>query len=332
MKELADLQATPARLRRLAQLGYLNHKALVAGLSAIGHRPDARAWARFTDYFLLVLGALFLVSGIFFFIAFNWEDLPRFARFGVIEGAILVAVAVAHWVGLERLSGKIALTVASLLVGGLLAIFGQEYQSGADAYTLFAYWAVLIVGWVLIARFDLLWVGWLGLINLSVILYFSQVRPGDDAPVPEVLLAINILALVLWEWMGQCFSWWSQRWPARLTILVAFVFAVYPTLWHIFAFFDNEEIPAIHQYAPMIYLLFVAAVALVYSRWLPDLFMLTMAMFSAIVVLTTLIGRATAEADETLAFFTTGAAIILLAGGAVIVLRRIHLRWEEQIA
>lgn len=332
MTDLAELRATPGRLRRLAQLRYFDRRALVAALRITGAQPDGLAWLRFTDYLLLILGALFLISGIFFFIAFNWEDLPRFARFGVVEGAIVVTVAIAHWVGLQRISGKIALTVAALLVGGLLAVFGQEYQTGADSYSLFVYWALLILGWVLISRFDLLWVGWAGLLNVSLLLYFSQVLRGDEYPQPEALFALNTVALVLWEWMGRRFAWWQHRWPARLTALVAFGFVLIPTLWNIFAFFDGDTVPIVHRFGPLIYLAFLGLVLWVYSRWLPDLFMITVAMFSVIVVLTSLIGRATAEIDETTAFFVTGTVVIVLAGIAVGILRRIHLRWEEQTA
>ncbi len=329
MNELSELQATPERLRRLGRLGYLDHRALRAGLQLIAVLPDRRAWGRFLDYLLLVLGALFLTSGIFFFIAYNWEELPRFARFATVQGAVLLAVALAHWAGLDRIGGKIALTVAALLVGALLAVFGQEYQTGADSYALFANWALLIVGWVLIARFDLLWMGLLLLLNLALYLYWNQVWSGAEYPQPETIFALNVAALLLWEGLEARTKWWDQRWPARVTALVAFAFVLYPTLWNLFAFFDGEEVPLVHRYAPLLYLLFVGAVWFVYSRWKPDLFMITLALFSLLVVFTALIGRATVEVNETLAYFVTGAAVIAQAGVAVTILRRLHLRWEE---
>ena len=180
--ELSQLQATPSRLRRLAQLGYLDRQGLETGLRLTGALPDRQGWARFLDYSLLVLGALFFTSGLFFFVAYNWEELPRFARFGVLEGAIVIMTIAAHWVGLNRVGGKIALTVAALLVGALLAVFGQEYQTGADAYTLFGYWALLILGWVVISKFDVLWgVLWV-LLNLTLALFWFQVLPAGDLP------------------------------------------------------------------------------------------------------------------------------------------------------
>ncbi len=327
--ELSELQATPSRLRRLAQLGYLDRKALEESLRLIGAIPDRRGWARFLDYALLTLGALFFMAGLFFFVAYNWEDLPRAARFGVLEAAILLMAAIAHWVGLNRLGGKIALTVAALLVGALLAVFGQEYQTGADSYTLFGNWALLILGWVIISKFDILWgVLWV-LLNLTLALFWNQVLPGDQYPQPETLFSLNLVALIIWEVMAQRFTWWKHHWLNRLTLIVAFGWILWPTLWVIVELFDAyQELPPIHRFAPLIYAIFVLAVFYFYSRWRRDLFMLTMAMFSLIAVLTTLIGRPLVEYDETLSFFLIGAAVILQAGVAVSILRRISQRWE----
>ncbi|MET0346849.1 MAG: DUF2157 domain-containing protein [Casimicrobiaceae bacterium] len=61
-------------------------------------------------------------------------------------------IALAVWRGLDTLPGKAALVVAALLVGALLALVGQVYQTGADRFELFAAWAVAIVAWVLVAR------------------------------------------------------------------------------------------------------------------------------------------------------------------------------------
>jgi len=327
--ELSQLQATPSRLRRLAQLGYLDRQGLEQGLRLTGGIPDRQGWARFLDYSLLVLGALFLVSGLFFFVAYNWEELPRFARFGVLEAAILLAAVIAHWVGLNRLGGKIALTVAALLVGALLAVFGQEYQTGADAYTLFGNWALLIAGWVLISKFDLLWAVLLVLLNLTLVLFWNQVLPGDQYPQPETLFALNAVALLAWEVMYRRFNWWNHRWLNRLTVIAAFGWILWPTLATILDLYDTYyELPTIHYYGPLIYGIFLVAVFLVYSRWQPDLFMLTMGMFSIIIVLTTLIGRQLVEWDDVLAYFVTGFAVIVQAGLAVAILRRIAQRWE----
>ena len=328
--ELSQLQATPSRLRRLAQLGYLDRQALEQGLRLSGGLPDRQGWARFLDVALLVLGALFFTSGLFFFVAYNWEDLPRFARFGVLEAAIVMIVILAHWVGLNRLGGKIALTVGALLVGALLAVFGQEYQTGADAYTLFGNWALLIVGWVLISKFDVLWAILLGLLNLTLFLFWNQVLPGDQYPQPETLFALNAVALVAWEAMYHYFNWWNHRWLNRVTAIVAFGWILWPTLLLILDLYDGYNVlPTLHRYAPLIYVLFTLLVFYVYSRWQRDLFMLTVAMFSVIIVLTTFLGEWLLAFDDVFGYFITGFSVIIQAGVAVTILRRLARNWEE---
>ena len=69
--------------------------------------------------------------------------------------------------------GKAVLLLLGLLTGALLALTGQVYQTGADTYELFGWWAVLILPWVLVGRFSPLWLVWLALLNLTVHFYFS---------------------------------------------------------------------------------------------------------------------------------------------------------------
>ena len=41
---------------------------------------DKRQWKQFLSIFLLAAGVGFTVAGIIFFFAYNWEDLPKFAK------------------------------------------------------------------------------------------------------------------------------------------------------------------------------------------------------------------------------------------------------------
>ena len=97
---------------------------------------------------------------------------------------IVAGVALSAWRGLDSGPGRIALLAAGFLVGVLLAVYGQVYQTGADPYGLFVTWGLLIVGWALIGRQAGLWMLTLVLANLSVILYWTQVlypqRLGAD--------------------------------------------------------------------------------------------------------------------------------------------------------
>lgn len=138
-----DLPATPERLRALAEAGVLpddtHDLALVISLES----PSLQAWRRFLSVGLLALGSLLVLAGIIYFFAFNWQRLHRFEKLGLIAAAI-TASAVAAWRLGEGIVGQFALLFAAVLVGPLLAVYGQAYQTGADPHELFLGWSALI--------------------------------------------------------------------------------------------------------------------------------------------------------------------------------------------
>lgn len=320
--------ATSARLFEMSGADLLSKDALFAGLRFIQDIPGRHEWRRFLDILLLVIGAGFLVSGIFFFFAYNWNDLHDFAKLGLIQGAILIAAAFAHYLGLDRLSGKISLTVAALLVGALLALFGQIYQSTADAYTLFLYWALYIVGWVIIGRFAPLWLILTGLLNLGLILFWEQAGiQYQDRFIAESLFALNGVALLLWEWFrNQNRGWvdveWMQNrlWP-RILAAATFV----PITISIIGYIVDISSGEISRQAWLVFItypLFIAAIWYYYRTRKRDLLILTMMCLSVIGVVTALVARLL-DFNETIMFFVLAAVVIVQAGFAALWLRNL---------
>lgn len=129
---------------------------------------------KFFSISLLVAGIGFFLVGAVFFFAYNWDSISTIAKFGIIQGllAISVLISILQWD--KNYIRQIGLFSASLLTGILLAVFGQTYQSGADAFGLFLTWAILIIPWVLIAKSPPLWAGFIVLINTALALYLDQ--------------------------------------------------------------------------------------------------------------------------------------------------------------
>lgn len=326
-----DFKATLETVRTLHRQGILPKDAFKRALQLIGHTPQRGDWVKFVNVLLLGLGSLLLISGIFFFLAYNWTDLSRFARFGTVEVALIVSAGLATWAGLERIAGKTALTFSALLIGALLLVFGQEYQTGADSYELFWNWALLMTGLALIARFDLLWGIWLGLLNLTIYFYWDQVQPGLDWPGWEVLFLLNAGALLIWEllsrWRGLV--WMRSHWLPRVVTLVAFGWILIPTVALIFAYWNTASgFIASHQAAVLLYAIFLLSVVGVYQWIYPDLFMLTVAALSLIIVLTAWSGRWLVEADGVFGTLATGVLVIVQAGLAGYWLRSLQKRME----
>src|SRR5258706_14051294 len=87
--------ATPGLLRQLVKIGVLKPQGLEQALKAIGAFPDRKKWTSFLDLVLLVTGAGFVVRGIFFFFAFNWDSLDHFVNLCLLEPDVLAALGLA---------------------------------------------------------------------------------------------------------------------------------------------------------------------------------------------------------------------------------------------
>src|SRR5690606_37439477 len=55
--------------------------------------PKQDAWVRFTQIVLLALGVGFMVAGIVFFFAYNWEDLDKFIKLGFVQGLVIITTS-----------------------------------------------------------------------------------------------------------------------------------------------------------------------------------------------------------------------------------------------
>ena len=172
---------------------------------------------------LLLVAALLLGSGLIFWIAANWQEQSRLFRLGLIEGALAVALLVACLWPRMRLA---ALFCATLVLGGLLAFVGQTYQTGADAWQLFAMWAGLALVWVALSRSDLLWalwvliaaagiVMWTGRIDLWEVMFERQSSPTQMLLNLALWLPLAVLpallSLIPALRVNDGMGWWSHR-------------------------------------------------------------------------------------------------------------------------
>ena len=169
--------------------------------------PTKSTWLAFFDKALLIIGTVALVLSLVFFIAYNWLYMDKLAKFALVEGALVITIALYVALSFRRRFAfirQLLLLIASVVTGSLLALFGQVYQTGADTWQLFFGWAVLITPWVLIARFPALWLLWLGLMNAFLLLYLdiidlSLINDSYQNIIRAATLALfNLIALNLW--------------------------------------------------------------------------------------------------------------------------------------
>ena len=156
-------------------------------------------WGLFWKQFLGQAGALLLLAGIVCFFAFNWADMPAFAKFGIIIAGMLLAAAIPITKGLDHFAGSVGLLFCGLLGGPLLAVFGQVYQTGADAWELFRVWALFLIPLALLGRQTGLWVAaWL-VSTLWAVLWLMQERHMASPLLYAPFLLGQFIFLLLWE-------------------------------------------------------------------------------------------------------------------------------------
>ncbi len=261
-----------------------------AALGVAGVLPAARDWRAFLDRLLLWSGAVALAAAVVFFIAHNWNDLGKFAKFGLVELPLIAAV-LGYWrLGAESAAGKASLLVASILLGALLALFGQTYQTGADTWELFANWAALMAPWVLVGRFAGLWMLWIAVANVAIVFYF-RVFPGlfwivfGTERQLWTLFAFNTAALVGWELAGRRVAWLGERWAPRLLAIASGATVTMLMLGTIFSWQESSGT------ALVAYPVWLACAYGAYRVLMRDLLVLAGGCLSLIVVVTAFLAK-----------------------------------------
>jgi uncharacterized membrane protein len=286
--------------------------------------PSGKSWRTFVDRLLLWLGGLSLGFALLFFIAYNWVDLGRFAKFGMVEGLIVLAIIAYCRLDQNTVAGKVSLTVATICLGVLLALFGQTYQTGADPWQLFFNWSLLMLPWAFIGRFSAIWIVWVVLINISIVLY-SQTFRGifgiiftSETSMLWLLFIFNTLVFIAWELLKNSWHWLSERWAIRLLALGSGV----PLTWLVlFSVFDYRNAGTA---AGLVWIVWLASMFFIYRRIKPDLFMLAGICLSGITVIVSFVGKHMLKNGDAGAFLVLAILVIGLGGGAAFWLKSIH--------
>lgn len=298
--------------------GRLQADALPTALRLAGLRPSRADWHRFFNQLTLWLSAIFCATAVIFFFAYNWQAMGLFAKFGLVE-LLIIASLVLYWrLDSNRLTSQAALLFATLLVGALLALVGQTYQTGADTYELFAVWAIAVLPWVAVSRFGALWLFWLGLINLAAIFYYQTFGGWfgflfDTEQIMWALFILNTTALCVWEFAAHSgVSWLCERWSVRILAVTSGSLITSLAIWAIVDFNEHGNINAV-----LVYLVWMVVAYLIYRHILLDVFILAGGVLSGIIFITVWLSKLMLEHDDGSSFLFIGFVVIGLsaAGG-----------------
>ena len=298
-----------------AARGLVDGERVADALRHASVTPSAGQWRQFLERVLTWLGIVALTAAVMFFVAANWDALGRFGKFALVEAAIVAALGIGVWRGLDSLAGRAALVAAALLAGVLLALVGQVYQTGADTFELFASWAVAILAWVAVGRQPALWVIWLALVNIAIALYYSTFGGflgmlfGPTIAL-WALFAVNTVALIAWEMLAsRGIRWLDVRWAPRVLAVASGTAITILALWTIF---DHWRADGWHLIP---YALWIAAVYWAYRVRSVDLFILAGAVLSLVVVIAMGLGRAVSGMRDAGSFLFIG--LVLIASAAI---------------
>lgn len=236
--------ATPALVDALYAAGHLDRESHDRAMAAV---LPPRQWGLWTSRLLLAVGMALVLTGIVFFFAYNWYDIPPFAKLGGIQVLIAGFTITALMLQSDTLPARMMLLAASVMVGVFLAVFGQIYQTGADAWQLFAAWAALSLIWTVFSRFAPQWVFWLVIANIATMLWWQQnggialfIMPGTFM----ILMLFNLPVLALFEALQNRPADWRQKTWIRPALVVAIAFfAAVPAIQFSTRFVDSWEMP-----------------------------------------------------------------------------------------
>lgn len=175
----AEHQLGARATRRLAQLAGLN--------------DEPQGLAHWLPRAVAALAAALFGLGLIFWIAAHWDTVGRPAQFALLQGFLLITCVGA----LLRPAARVPLGVLALLtIGGLFAYFGQTYQTGADAWQLFALWAVLALPLCLGLRSDVLWAPW-ALVAMTAVSLWMRTHTGHGWRFTPNDLVVHLLGWLL---------------------------------------------------------------------------------------------------------------------------------------
>lgn len=197
---------------------------------------DKQAWQRFLNLLFLALGVGFTLAGIIFFFAYNWANLDKFIKIGLIQFLVVAFVAVCLKAKQNQLIQQITLMGACVLVGVLFAVFGQIYQTGADSFDFFLGWTIFITIWVWVGNFPALWLFYILLINTTLGLYHQQVANEWSTSFICLLLTLTNASIVIFSIVNKNST--TPNWFRNTISIIAISQATIGIISGIFDSFD----------------------------------------------------------------------------------------------
>jgi len=187
------------------------------------------SWQRYLNLLFLLLTVGFLTSGVITLIAANLDYFSDLAKIYGLQTLLVVTVVLGIYFFIresrrqakEKLKWKTysLFFVVSVLIGGLFALVGQTYQTGADVWQLFAVWTLCQLPFLLL--FPNVASALLFAATANVAFYLFNEQNSHNSMCYAVL--INAGLLVISELFSKTFH--DQHWRILPKVFLVLTFA-----------------------------------------------------------------------------------------------------------
>jgi uncharacterized membrane protein len=279
------LEQIPAN-RRLVEVLYAHGKITrEAKEYALNLLYSHKQWGLWISRLMLIIGTTLVLAGIIYFFAFNWSKISPLVKMSSIQFGIIGCLIGAYYYSLQRISGQVLLLSATVLVGVFMAVFGQIYQTGADAYQLFMMWSLFTLGWTIISNFAAQWIFWLVITNTFLVLWWEQAAlPTREMEfmIFTYMAVLNGVALALREYFAlKEYEWLRVRWTRVVLIIATLVIMLIPiTIWIV----EPSRATQSNIFSGMIGLAGHGVAYFVYRHKLPDMWSLAATILSGCII------------------------------------------------
>lgn len=233
----------------------------------LGLVRDAQAWRAWSLRMIIALGVLHFLAGIIFFFAYNWADLPKMAKFGLLFSGVVGSTCVWLFSGLDSKVGQSSGIAATVLTGVLMAVFGQVYQTGADAYELFLAWALLTLPWTVMSKNPAHILVWLVIAQVAYGFYAAQVIvPLWSISFINTSLLNTAGFFLIGEAIRQASKWqpYLSRWWLQSSVTVAICLLIGTAGWAAVFSVNNTADATAKNYIDLLLVITLQALLMIY--------------------------------------------------------------------
>lgn len=308
----------------------LDHSSLkdeeLQGLLKEDFYADSSLYNKLGKLSLIALGVGFFVLGVLLFFAYNWNLLSKSFKLAIPILLIVGFISLSLFTKWRILYKKLLLLGASVLIGVLFAVFGQIYQTGANAYDLFLAWVLAISLWTLVSNFSWQWFLFVILSNTTLVLYYVQVYYWENVFLFGILMVLLNLSFLLLAILADA-KCEKIKVPNWYVIILEFTLITLLSIGCIVRIFDSFSVNGKVNYYSLAFVFMsclLFGVGYLYGHRKHQLFLVAAIPFSLIIIIAFFL--ANFMFNNALGYFVIG--ILAVLGSTLLITKLSNLQKE----